>query len=317
MDAIYIFTERGRTQYAYSKYGGNYATPLVRYSESCFASFEQEREPLDCIMHINYDGDYAPHEPNGNKVFNRLDDTTMTSDTAYMLMHSGVVSSVIHLDTDRNLVKYSFNNTFGKQDYVLDLDEATVAMQKCFEMEGSKPKITTISENLEQTLETVQQRGKSKDYVMDIVVVEPNTPAYAKRLDITDGKLSAMQSVVQGYIEPLYSLEEQGIYVYGNDEARVLEQSPNRKVEGEQAICGTFFICGANEQTESISLTPEQIAKYTEKYKVPDRFTEREIEAAHRCVMQFEVIGYPIPAPTQEQQPVVKPKKEESKGLKM
>lgn len=316
MDAIYIFTERGRTQYAYSQYGGNYATPLVRYSESCCASFDVEREPLDIIMDLNYNGEYAPQESNGNKVFNRLDDTTMTNDTAYMLMHSGVVGSIIHLDTDRNLVKYSFNNTFGKQDYVLDLEEATYAMQGCFEMEGSTPKITAISDSLEKVLEDVQHQGQSKDYVMDIVVVEPNTPAYAKRLDITDGKLSAMQSVVQGYIEPLYSLEEQGIYVYGNDEARVLEQSPNRKVEGEQAICGTFFICGANEQTESISLTPEQIEKYTEKYKVPDRFTEREIEAAHRCVMQFETVGYPIPAPTQEQQ-TVKPKNEESKGLKI
>ena len=316
MDAIYIFTERGRTQYAYSKFGGNYATPLIRYSESIFASYEQEREPLDCIMHLNYDGDYAPQENNGNKVFNRLDDTTMTSDAAYMLMHSGVVSSVIHLDTDRNLVKYSFNNTFGKQDYVLDLDEATYAMQGCFEMEGNKPKITAISNGLEQVFETIQHQSKSKNYVMDIVVVEPNTPAYAKRLDITGDKLNAMQSVVQGLLEPIYSLEEQGIYVYGNDEARVLEQAPNRKVKGEQAICGTFFICGANEQTDSVSLTPEQIHKYTEKYKVPDIFTEREVEAAHRCEVYFFPIGYPTPAPTQEQQ-TVKPKNEESKGLKM
>ena len=307
MDAIYIITERGRTQYAYSKYGGNYATPLVRYSESCFAAFENDRRPLDVIMDLNYNGEYAPKERNGNKVFNRLDDTAMTDDTAYMLMHSGVVGSVIHLDTDRNIVKYSFNNTYSKQDYVLDLEEATYALQDCFgteDMEGNTPKITNISAKLEPTFEILQHANKSQNYVMDIVVVEPGTPAYVKRLDISQDKLKAMQSVVQGYIESLPSLEEQGVFVYGNDEARVLEQAPNRKVEGEQAICGTFFICGADENTNSVSLTQDQIHKYTEKYKVPDRFTEQEITAAHRCEVYFFPtidISYPAPQQTQKQ----------------
>lgn len=305
MDAIYIFTERGRTQYAYSKYGGNYATPLVRYSESCFAAFENDRRPLDVIMDLNYNGEYTPQERNGNKVFNRLDDTAMTDDTAYMLMHSGVVGSVIHLDTDKNIVKYSFNSTFGKQDYVLDLEEATYAMQDCFgteDMEGEKPKITNISAKLEPTFEILQHANKSQNYVMDIVVVEPDMPAYVKRLDISQGKLQAMQSVVQGYIESLPSLEEEGVFVYGNDEARVLEQAPNRRVEGEQAVCGTFFICGADENTNSVSLSQDQIHKYTEKYKVPDRFTEQEIAAAHRCEIQFVFSDYGYPAPAQQTQ---------------
>ena len=315
MDAIYIFTERGRTQYAYSQYGGNYATPLVRYSESCCASFDVEREPLDIIMDLNYNGEYAPQERNGNKVFNRLDDSKMTDETAYMLMHSGVVGAVIHLNTDKNIVKYSFNNTFGKQDYVLDIDEAAIALNTAayeLEQQHKKWSIKELSEDcLDRCFEILQHDGKSKDYVMDIVVVEPNTPAYSKRLDVSDGKLQAMQAAVQGYIEPIYSLEEQGIYVYGNEEARVMEQAPNRKVEGEQAICGTFFICGADKDTNSVSLTPEQTQKYIEKYKVPDRFTEQEIAAAHRCEIVFIPMDYPTPPKqTEKQEQTIKPKQQ-------
>lgn len=302
MDAIYIFTENGRTQYAYSKYGGNYATPLVRLSEASFASFEHECHTLDAIMELNYDGEYTPQERNGNKVFNRLDDTKMTNDTAYMLMRSGVVGSVINVDLDRSIIRYSFNSTFGKQNYVLDIMEANNALQDAFEMEGSKPKITAISANLEPSFEIIQHQGKSKDYVMDIVVIEPDTPAYAKRLDISDGKLRAMQSVVQGYLEPLRDIEEEGMYVYGNDEARVLKQSPNRRTEG-QAICGTFFICGCDENTNSVSLTSDQMHKYIEKYKTPDRFSEQEIEAAHRCEMYFFTISeMSYPGPSQQAQ---------------
>lgn len=321
MNAIYILTERGRTQYAYSEHGGNYATPLVRLSEACVAASKHERRTLDALMELNYDGEYAPQDLSGNKVLNRLDDSILTNDTAYMLMRSGVVGSVIHINLDRNIIRYNYNNTLGKQDYVLDIDDATDALVTSvakIKQEQGKWSIKDLSEDyLTISFDLIQQQGKSKDYIMDIVVVEPGTPAYAKRLDITENKLDAMQSVVQGLLEPLYSLEEQGIYVYGNDEARVLEQAPNRKIKGEQAICGTFFICGANEQTDSVSLTPEQIQKYTEKYKVPDRFTEKEIEAAHRCEVYFFPIGYPTPALTQEKQQTVKPKREESKGLKI
>ena len=266
-------------------------------------------------MDLNYNGEYAPQERNGNKVFNRLDDTTMTNDTAYMLMHSGVVGSVIHLDTDKNIVKYNFNNTFGKQDYVLDLDEATIALETAaheLEQKQEKWSIKDLSEDcLAKGFEILQREGKSKDYVMDIVVVEPNMPAYSKRLDVSDGKLQAMQATVQGMLEPIFSLEEKGIYVYGNDEARILEQAPNRKVEGEQAICGTFFICGAGANTDSVSLTPEQIQKYTKKYKVPDRFTEQEIAAAHRCEVYFFPMDYPTPpSKTEKQEQTIKPKQQ-------
>ena len=323
MDAIYIFTERGRTQYAYSKYGGNYATPIIRYGEAHAAIRDSNRptsldrislNPLDVMLELNYNGEYAPQERNGNKVFNRLDDTTMTNDTAYMLMHSGVVGSVIHLDTDKNIVKYNFNNTFGKQDYVLDLSDTmarTINSISELQTDNKKYSIKTLSEYLENSFEFLQHEGKSKDYVMDIVVVEPNMPAYSKRLDVSDGKLQAMQATVQGMLEPIFPLEEKGIYVYGNDEARILEQAPNRKVEGEQAICGTFFICGAGANTDSVSLTPEQIQKYTKKYKVPDRFTEQEIAAAHRCEVYFFPMDYPTPpSKTEKQEQTIKPKQQ-------
>ena len=61
MDAIYIFTERGKTHYAYSKYGGNYATPIIRYGEAHAAIRDSNRptslNPLDVMLELNYNGE--------------------------------------------------------------------------------------------------------------------------------------------------------------------------------------------------------------------------------------------------------------------
>lgn len=58
------------------------------------------------------------------------------------------------------------------------------------------------------------------------------------------------------------------------------------KFDGKQAICGTFFITGDNGE-DSLSLTENQVKKYLEMFKKPDRFTEREIGEAFRCEVHF------------------------------
>jgi hypothetical protein len=120
-----------------------------------------------------------------------------------------------------------------------------------------------------------------------VVVVEPNKPAYEKLLDCSESKLRAMQKVVDGYIEPLYDyLDDSKALAWGNEEARICEMQPNRKFDGKQAICGTFFITGDNGE-DSLSLTESQVKKYLEMFKKPDRFTEREIGEAFRCEVHF------------------------------
>ncbi|MFQ8787455.1 DUF3846 domain-containing protein [Ruminococcus sp.] len=73
--------------------------------------------------------------------------------------------------------------------------------------------------------------------------------------------------MVDGYIEPLYDyLDDSKALAWGNEEARICEMRPNRKFDGKQAICGTFFITGDNGE-DSLSLTENQVKKYLEMFK--------------------------------------------------
>jgi hypothetical protein len=45
-------------------------------------------------------------------------------------------------------------------------------------------------------------------------------------------------------------------------------------------IAGAFLICGSNNEGEMLSLTDEQIEKYTERFKEPEFYTAEEVEDA-------------------------------------
>ena len=77
---------------------------------------------------------------------------------------------------------------------------------------------------------------------MKVVVVEPNKPAYIKEID---GGLKSMQSIVGGLLEPIYFLNERGVVMVGNEEAKLIGLPGNRRFP-EGIVAGTFFICGDN-----------------------------------------------------------------------
>ena len=63
-----------------------------------------------------------------------------------------------------------------------------------------------------------------------------------------------------------------------NEEGKMLSLLMNRNLpEGEDIICGTFFVCGALPTEENFtSLTEEQIARYMERFGSPEMFLPTE-----------------------------------------
>ena len=280
--AIYKFVENGQRQYAYAHWGANVATGSVRYVEACQIAEEYQVSRTDAMLNITYDGEYKPFENNGNKVFNKLtyDHFGDLFDTA---AHGIMFAAKVTIDSDHDIFKYQQE---GQRDICIPLSKAAeITSEEIAKCEGSSEKwsIYELSQTLQHRYYEIQNQY---DYLMDIVVVQPGLPAEHKTIDISDGKLRAMQNVVQGLIEPIYSISEPGMIVFANEEARILEFEPNRRIPGEQPVCGTFFICG-DTGDDSCSLTPEQVTKYVEKYKTPDVFSEAEIKQAHECQIYF------------------------------
>jgi len=52
----------------------------------------------------------------------------------------------------------------------------------------------------------------------------------------------------------------------------------NRRMDNGDVIAGTFFICGDNGYGEDISLTDDQVAQYTERFKEQEFFSYKEMD---------------------------------------
>ena len=112
-----------------------------------------------------------------------------------------------------------------------------------------------------------------KNKTMKIVVVEPNKPAYIKEID---GGLKSMQSIVGGLLEPIYFLNERGVVMVGNEEAKLIGLPGNRRFP-EGIVAGTFFICGDNGE-DFCSLSDEQCEKFVRQFSEPEQITQQEVE---------------------------------------
>lgn len=109
---------------------------------------------------------------------------------------------------------------------------------------------------------------------MRILVVEPECRPEVREID---GSLKSMQEVVGGWIQALFPFDE-AVALVCNDEGRLLGLPANRGLKDENGriydiVCGTFFICGAPADSDHfISLTPEQIERYKERFYTPEMF---------------------------------------------
>ena len=108
---------------------------------------------------------------------------------------------------------------------------------------------------------------------MKVVMVEPNKPAYTT--EIGDG-YKAIHDAVGGLIEPIYFLNESGVVMVGNEEAKVIGMEGNRRFP-EGIVAGPFIICGDNGE-DFCSLSDEQCEKYTQMFSQPHTITQDEVE---------------------------------------
>lgn len=114
---------------------------------------------------------------------------------------------------------------------------------------------------------------KPKD-LLHVIMVEPGKKPYKAEIE---NKLEAMQKTVGGLIEVTYPFYSDNAIVFSNEESKLIGMEGNRKINGE-LYAGPFFIAGDNGEGETISLTEEQISKYSEQFKTPEQYTTQDVE---------------------------------------
>lgn len=108
--------------------------------------------------------------------------------------------------------------------------------------------------------------------MLRVVLVEPGKVA---RVAEIDGSLEGMQKTVGGYIQAVYPFEET-VCLVCNEEGKLQGLPLNRALRDEDnsvydIVAGTFFVCDCSTENFK-SLNEEQLKRYTEKYKRPERF---------------------------------------------
>lgn len=97
---------------------------------------------------------------------------------------------------------------------------------------------------------------------MNVLVVEPGYLPYEKEIN----GLKEMQELVGGLIQPIYPYEDR-VAVVCDEEGLFHNAAFNRSMEGGYGgVFGTFFVCGLGDE-DFISLTPEQMKTYKQKFK--------------------------------------------------
>ena len=112
---------------------------------------------------------------------------------------------------------------------------------------------------------------KSAD-MLKVVLVKPYEKAFVTELG---SDLESMQEAVAGLIQPIYPFDE-NVVIVCNDEGKILGLPLNRALKADDReiidiIAGDFFICGFRGEN-FISLTDEQLNRYCEMFKYPERF---------------------------------------------
>lgn len=107
-----------------------------------------------------------------------------------------------------------------------------------------------------------------------VVLLEPFKLA---RIAEIDASLESMQQIVGGNIEPGEYFEEP-VCIIQNREGKMLGLPLNRAVYGDgrkmiDIIAGTAFICSCSGE-EFSSLSDEQLKKYCDKFKYPEKFVK-------------------------------------------
>ena len=106
-----------------------------------------------------------------------------------------------------------------------------------------------------------------------ILKVEPGKPPCVKEIA---NDFKASQAEVEGDIECVGFGD--GCVAVINAEGKLNGMQPNRR-NGDDIICGPFFICGDSPDGDFISLTEQQIEKYTRRFGEIEQFTGHRLRS--------------------------------------
>ena len=109
---------------------------------------------------------------------------------------------------------------------------------------------------------------------MKVLMVEPGKSPYAAEIE---SGLKSLQAAVGGDIQAVYPFEET-VCLVCNEEGKLQGLPLNRAMRDEDnriydIVAGTFFVCDCSTENFK-SLSEEQLKRYTEKYKRPERFVQ-------------------------------------------
>ena len=79
----------------------------------------------------------------------------------------------------------------------------------------------------------------------------------------------------QGLIEFVYL--EDNVSILCNEEGKLIGLEPNRRL-GDDILCGVFYVVAEDEEGELVSLTSEQVEKYSEFFGTFERIPEEEVD---------------------------------------
>ena len=116
-----------------------------------------------------------------------------------------------------------------------------------------------------------------------VLMVEPGKhPKITKLKDDLDSlqKAVSIGADYQGLIE-IVSLGN-GVCIMCNEEGKLIGLEGNRRL-GNDILVGVFYIMEEDEEGELVSLSEENIKRYTERFWEPEVFTQSEIEETVIC----------------------------------
>lgn len=142
--------------------------------------------------------------------------------------------------------------------------------------------------------EFLNEQKAVQDDSIRILVVEPMKKPYTT--DIAND-FEAMQKVVGGDIE-FVPLPDSDCHIYCNDEGKLDGLPGNRRMDNDDIICGTFFICADGGEGNDTSLNDEQVERYMTRFGKPEQHSDDEahqfayeVKAASSAVDFLRMLG--------------------------